>query len=104
MLKNAYFFGKKALKILSASGVPPPNPRLLRWLGAPPPDSRVVTSAYYYSFVKFISRGNAFYYLQKKNKITTLNLLFWLLPHFFTYFSLQTGGARIFLALGRRVP
>jgi len=42
LLNNAYFLGKKTVKIVSASG-------------APPPDHRVVISAYYYNFVEFIS-------------------------------------------------
>jgi len=96
MLKNAYFLEKTA-KLFSASG-------------APPPDLRIVTSSYYYSFIKFISRGKCILLPLKKNKITTVNVLFLFLLHFFTYFLLQTlyflltGGARIFLAPGRRVP
>jgi len=43
MLKNAYFFGK-IVKIASAPPVCP-------WrLGAPPSDTRIITSAYYYHF------------------------------------------------------
>jgi len=53
MLKNAYFL-ENTVKIVSASGTPPPNPLCLRFwqLGAPSPDPRVVTLAYYYNFVK----------------------------------------------------
>jgi len=55
---------------------------------------------------------NAFHYPSKKSRITPVNVLLLFLPHFSTYFSLQslqfllTGGvgARIFLAPGRKVP
>jgi len=63
MLKNAYFL-EKTVKISSASGGPPPNPRLL-----PAEPSRVVTSGYYYRFVKSLFLGvNAFYYPQIRTK------------------------------------
>jgi len=46
---------KKTEKIVSASGDPPPNPASFRRVRAPPPDPRVVTTAYYCHFVEFIS-------------------------------------------------
>jgi len=55
-------------------------------LGAPPTDPCVVTSAYYYSFIKLISRGKCILLPSKKNKIITVNVLFLLLPYFFTYY------------------
>jgi len=64
----------------------------------------------YYNFVEFISGAKMRFITIKKNKITTVNVLILLLPHFCTYFSLQTlkflltGGVKIFLAPGRRVP
>jgi len=61
MLKNAYFF-RKTVNIVSASVC-------LRRLGTPLPESRVVTSAYYYNFVGFVSIVlNAFYTAQKRTK------------------------------------
>jgi len=45
MHKNTYFLGKN-VKIASALGYPPPNPR------SSTPDPRVVTLTYYYNFVK----------------------------------------------------
>jgi len=36
-------YTKKDGKIAAALGDPPPNARWLRWRGAPPPDSQVVT-------------------------------------------------------------
>jgi len=50
MLKNAYFFGKKNCKNRFSVGESAPVFR-----GAPPPDPRVVISAYYYNFVEFVS-------------------------------------------------
>jgi len=46
MLKNAYFGGN--VKIFSASGASPPNPRFPT---PAPPDSRVVITACYYNFI-----------------------------------------------------
>jgi len=54
MLRNAYFY-EKTVKVVSGSGTLPPNPVCLRRLGAPLPDPRVVTPAYYYNFFKFVS-------------------------------------------------
>jgi len=42
----------------------------------------VVTSAYCYRFVEFISRAKCVLLPSKRNKITTVNVLFLLLPHF----------------------
>jgi len=44
----------------------------LRRLGAPLLRLRIVTSAYYYSFVEFISSAKSVYFPHKKNKITTV--------------------------------
>jgi len=54
MHKNAYFL-KMTVKFASASGAPPPNPRLPLAAGSSTPNLRVVTSAYYYNFVEFVS-------------------------------------------------
>jgi len=51
---------------------------------------KVVTSAYYYRFVEFISSAKCVLFPSKKSKITTVNVLFLLHSHFCTYFSLQT--------------
>jgi len=81
MLKNAYFLEKTVKNRLSV-GAPPPNPRLL------PESVPVVTSAYYYSFVDFVLSLKCVLLPSKNNKITTVNVLFLLLSHFCTYFSL----------------
>jgi len=44
------YFGEKAVKSPQRRGIRPRTPVNLRWLGAPPPDSPIVTFAYYYSF------------------------------------------------------
>jgi len=76
MLKNSVrIFGKNCTNRLSLA--------CLWRLGAPAPDPRVVTSAYYYSFVEFISSTKCVLLPSKENKITTVNDLFLLLPHFF---------------------
>jgi len=49
--------------------------------GAPPPDPRVVVSAYYYNFVEFMSNAECVLLPSKKNKITTVNVRFLLLSH-----------------------
>jgi len=68
---------KKTVKIASMSGTPTP-------------DLRVVTPADYYNFVEFVSHATCVLLLSKKNKKTTIFVVFLLLPHFCTYFSLQT--------------
>jgi len=56
MLKNAHFLGKNCKSgRLSVGGSAPRTPICLRRLGAPPPDPRVVTPAYYYNFIEFVS-------------------------------------------------
>jgi len=72
MLKNAYFL-EKTIKIVSSSGDPPPDPR-------------VVTPVYYCNFVEFISSGKCILFRSKKKQVTTANVLPLLLSHFFTYF------------------
>jgi len=57
MLKNAYFLGKNCKNRLSVGGPPPPPPLTSRGLGAALPDLHVVTPAYYYNFVEFVSSG-----------------------------------------------
>jgi len=59
-------FWEKTIKIVSASGDPPPNPRLPP--AAPHPDSRVVTPSYYYNFVKFVSSAKCILFAQKRSK------------------------------------
>jgi len=46
-------FWKKTVKIVSASGDPPPNPGLPPEAGGSAPDPRAVTPAYYYNIVEF---------------------------------------------------
>jgi len=55
LLKNAYFL-EKSVKITSASRAPLQNPRLL------PATARVVTPAYYYNFVEFVSSAKCVLY------------------------------------------
>jgi len=64
MLKNAYFLEKDVKNRLSFGGRTPAG---LRRLGAEPPDPRVVTPAYYYNFVKFISSTKCGLLPWKKN-------------------------------------
>jgi len=71
-------------------GIRPRTPIFLRWLGAPPPDPRVVTSTYYYSFVEFIASAKMRFITFKKEQYNYSKCSVLLLPHFFTYFSLQT--------------
>jgi len=59
-------------------------------MGDPPSDPRVVTPTCYYNFVKFVSYAKCVLSASKRNKITIVNALLLLLPHFCTYFSLQT--------------
>jgi len=73
MLKIAYFW-EKTVKIVSASGIRPQTPVFLRRLGAPPPDPRVVTPAYYYNFVKFVSSAKCILFRSEKNQVTTANV------------------------------
>jgi len=55
MLKNA-FFGEKTVKIRLNVRESATNTPVCLWrLGAPPSDLRVVTPAYYYNFVEFVS-------------------------------------------------
>jgi len=53
MLKNAYLLKKISVKIASASGAPEPPFASGGWGSAP--DPRVVTPAFYYNFVEFVS-------------------------------------------------
>jgi len=78
------------------------TPASLRRLGVPPPDLRVVTSACYFSFVGVVSSTKyvlLYYCIEKvqntyskwlKSQYFAVNVLILLLPHFCTYFSLQT--------------
>jgi len=84
MLKNAYFFEKdvKNCKSIGGSALPtPPNPVGLRRLENPTPDLRVVTSAYYYNFVKFIS-SIKFGLLPSKKKKFCIFQIFAVIFHF----------------------
>jgi len=82
-------FWEKTVKVVSASEPPPPNPCLLPAAA----DPRVVTPAYYYNFVEFVSSAKCAFFRSKKNK-KLQHLMFCfcllLLPHFFTYFLIQT--------------
>jgi len=75
-------------KYLQGGGRPPPPPP-----PPPPLPPFPVTLAYYWNFVKYISSSKMrFITLKKKqNNYSRLKyVLFLLLPHLFTYFSLQT--------------
>jgi len=63
MLKNACFL-EKTVKIVSASGDPPPKLRLLRRLGY----LRVATPIYYYNFVEFVSSAKCILFRSKKKR------------------------------------
>jgi len=66
MLKNAYFLGKYCKHHLNVGGLRPRTPVYLRRLGAPPSDPRVVTPAYYYNFVEFVSSVKCILFRSKK--------------------------------------
>jgi len=83
MLKNAYFLEKTVNNRFSVGGSSPERP-----FASGSPNPGVFALAYYYNFVKFISSVKCVLLLSKRNKITTVNVLFLLLPHL--YFSLQT--------------
>jgi len=96
MIKNAYFGGKKTVKIVSVSGAPPPDPRF-------------VTPAYYYNFVEFVSNAKCIIIPLKKETSNYSKCSAFassaLLPIFHSNsLSFVERGARIFLAPGRRVP
>jgi len=103
-------FWKKTVKIVSASGAPPPNPVYLRRLEAPPSDPRVVTSAYYYNFIEFLSSAKCVLFRSKKNKYNyskySAFASFALLHLFFNSNSVSFvgGGRKNIFAPGRRVP
>jgi len=83
MLKTVYFLDK-TVKVVSASRLPPAaEVSALR--------PRVVTPAYYYNFVEFVSSANCILFRLKKNQVPTANNVQPLvLPHFCTYFLIQT--------------
>jgi len=89
MLKNAYFL-EKSVKFATASEAPPPEPPFASsdWCLGPRPQR--FSSAYYYSFVEIISSAKCVLLPSKKDKITTINVLLLLHPHFYTLFLLQT--------------
>jgi len=89
MLKNASFLGK-TVKIVSASGAPSPNPHLPPAAGGSAPEPRVVTSAYCYNSIEFVSSAKCNLFRSKKNQVTTGIVLPLLLPRFCTYFLIQT--------------
>jgi len=77
------FLEKDVKKSLQRRGLLPRTPVGLRRMGAPPPDPRVVTPAYCYNLVKFISSAKCGSLPSKKNKLCIFQL-------FCCYFSLQT--------------
>jgi len=103
--------GEITVKFFSASGLRPSNPCLPSTAGgsAPRPPrcySRLLLQTLYSS----ILTHHAFYCSLKEEIITIVNVLLLLLSHFLhLFFTLNSvvcveGGARIFLAPGRRVP
>jgi len=82
-------FWEKTVKIISASGAPLPNPRLPPAAGDSDTDPRVVTPAYYYNFVGFVSSAKCILFSSKKKQVTTANILPLLLPHFAPIFSFK---------------
>jgi len=87
LLKNAYFLEKKLKRSPQHRGLHPRTLVCLQRLGAKPSDPRVVTPAYYYNFFEFIFGAKCVLLSSKKNKITTINVLFSLHPHFCLIFS-----------------
>jgi len=78
---------KKTVKNRLSVGGPAPNPVCLQRLGRLRPQTPTLLlpptiTALLSSFLAL----NAFYFPHKKNKITTVNVLFLLHPHFCTYF------------------
>jgi len=70
MLQNEYFF-EKSCKIAAASGLCLcPNPIRLQRLGFSHPDLRVITPAYWYSFVECVSNVKRILLLRKITKVT----------------------------------
>jgi len=82
-------FWKKCKSRLNVRGSAPRTPVGLRRLWVPLPDSGVVTPAYYYNIVEFVSSTKCGLLPEEKTKITTESVLLLPLPHFSTYFSLQ---------------
>jgi len=75
---------------LSVGGSAPEPPFVSRSWGLRPQTLAFLLSTNITSLSSSFLALNAFYYPKKKNKITTANVLFLLLTHFCTYFSLQT--------------
>jgi len=70
MLKMRYFLGKNCKNRLSVGGSAPESP-----FASGGSDPRVVTPAYYYNFVEFISSGECILSRLKKKQVTTANVL-----------------------------
>jgi len=70
-------FWEKTGKIVSASGDPPPNPRLPPAAGGLAPRPRVVIPTCYYNSIEFVSRAKCILFRSKKNQVTTANVLPW---------------------------
>jgi len=80
-------FLKKSCKYRFSVGGSDPNPRLPPAVGGSAPNSRVVvTPACYCNFVEFVSCAKCVLLSSKRNKLTTVNALFLLLPHFLHLF------------------
>jgi len=71
--EKCVFFGKRCKK--SSQRLRPQTPVCLRPMGDPPPDSHVVTPAYHYNFVKFISSTKVGLLPSKKNKFCIFQIL-----------------------------
>jgi len=94
---------EKNAKIASASRAPPPNPRWPPAAGASPPDLRVVTPAYYYNFVKFISSAKFGLLPLKKNKFCIFQI-FAAIFHFKLCSFCWQGAQKYFLPQGAGYP
>jgi len=89
MLKYAYFLGKNCKNRLSVEGSAPEPPFASEGWGLSPQTPRCY-SPYYYKFVEFVSSVKCILFRSKKNQVTTANVLPLFLPHFYTYFLIQT--------------
>jgi len=77
-LRYGFWLGGRLPFASSASRLP---------LGALPLDPHVVTPAYYYNFVEFVSSAKCILFRSKQKKqVTTANVLPLVLLHFCTYF------------------
>jgi len=63
--------------------------KIVSVLGAPHPDLRILSPAYYYNFVEFDSGAKCILLPSKNNKITTVNVLLSVPLHFAPTFQFK---------------